>query len=143
MLGVMLPLLIWASFQESFQSTYPTMKPWNALNPFKLNEFATATIFEICYGISFICVEILFRGAFVIGVAQLLGKNAILPMVSTYAFLHFGKPLAETIGSILGAYILGTIALNKKHILGGVIIHMGVALTMDLLAYFQYYIVNS
>ena len=142
MLAFMFPLLLWASFQNSFQSTYPTMKSWSLNKPFGLNHLTTASFFELCYGFSFISVEVLFRGALIIGLTQLLGRNAILPMVSLYAFLHFGKPLPETIGSIFGAYILGTIALKKKHIFGGIIIHMGVALSMDFLAYFQYYIIN-
>ncbi len=142
MLGLMFPLLLWASFQEDFQATYPTLKAWTTQHPFGMSDWQSATLFELVYGISFVCVETLFRGALIVGVAQLLGRNAILPMVSLYAFLHFGKPLGETIGSVFGAYILGTIALKKEHILGGIIIHIGVALTMDLLAYFQYYVVK-
>ena len=71
--------------------------------------------------------------------ASVLGKDAILPMVATYAFLHFGKPMAETIGSIFGGYILGIIALQTRSIIGGVIIHMGVAIAMDLAAYIQHF----
>ena len=32
-------------------------------------------------------------------------------MAATYAALHFGKPMGETISSIFGGYILGVIAL--------------------------------
>lgn len=139
MLAFMLPLIAWASFQTDFQDTYPVFKPWNNALAFDLSPIQQSLIFELFYGVSFVCVELLFRGAFVIGLVHLLGKEVILPMVSMYAFLHFGKPLGETLGSIFGAYILGVLALNKKHILGGVIIHMGVALLMETAALYQYY----
>ena len=70
---------------------------------------------------------------------KLLGKEAVLPMVSMYAFLHFGKPLGETIGSVFGGYILGVIALKKEHIFGGFIIHVGVAYLMEITAFWQHY----
>ena len=71
--------------------------------------------------------------------AKILGKDAVLPMVVTYAFLHFGKPLGETVGSIFGGYILGVIALRTKHIFGGCIIHIGVAYLMEVMALWQHY----
>lgn len=142
MLGCMMPLLIWASFQSDFQETYPALKSWKLYKPFGLSEFKTTAIFESFYGFSFICVELLFRGALIIGLSKILGKEVILPMVTMYAFLHFGKPMAETIGSIFGSYILGVVALKKEHLFGGIIIHMGVALSMDLLAMLQHYVIQ-
>jgi hypothetical protein len=41
----------------------------------------------------------------------------------------------ETIGSFFGGFILGTIALHTKSIWGGIIIHVGIALLMELLAF--------
>ncbi|MDP6435740.1 MAG: hypothetical protein QGG46_00705 [Gammaproteobacteria bacterium] len=69
----------------------------------------------------------------------LLGKDCILPMVALYTSIHFGKPLGECLGSIFGGYILGVIALYTRNIWGGTIIHIGVALTMELAAHLQHY----
>ncbi len=139
MLAIMAPLIIGASFQSDFLSTYPILKPWLLNKPFGLTEWQTSALFEPFYGVSFFSVELIFRGAMVLGLARILGKDAILPMVSMYAFLHFGKPLGETIGSIFGGYILGVIALRSKHIFGGCMIHIGVAYLMELTALWQHY----
>jgi membrane protease YdiL (CAAX protease family) len=45
--------------------------------------------------------------------------------------------MAETFGAIIAGIVLGTLALRTKSIWGGVLIHVGVALTMDLLAVSQ------
>ena len=58
-------------------------------------------------------------------------------MIATYCFLHFGKPVTETLSSIIGGYILGIIALKNKNIWGGVMVHVGVAWSMELFGYLQ------
>lgn len=139
MLLCMLPLIAWASFQPAFIKTYPMYKFWYYDTVGTLDSWQSGLIYEVSYAFNFISVELLFRGALVIGMASILGKDAILPMVATYAFLHFGKPMAETIGSILGGYILGIVALQTRSILGGIIIHVGIALAMDIAAYIQHF----
>jgi membrane protease YdiL (CAAX protease family) len=47
---------------------------------------------------------------------------------------HFGKPLIETLSSFFGGYMLGVFALYSKNIWGGIILHIGTALFMELLA---------
>jgi len=138
MLLIMLPLIIWASFQKDFLQTYPTYQPWRSTEVFGLSHHLMGLIYELVYLADFVSVELIFRGALIIGMIKLIGKDAILPMVATYAFLHFGKPMGETIGSIFGGYILGVIALRTGSILGGCIIHIGVAFLMDFLAYIQH-----
>ena len=93
-------------------------------------------IFEFIYGADFFNVELLFRGFFVVGIAQVLGKHAIMPTVVIYCYLHFGKPVGEAISSILGGYILGIIAFYTRSLLGGVTIHIGIAWLMEAVAYF-------
>ena len=56
-----------------------------------------------------------------------------------YTFWHFGKPCPEAIGAAIAAYTLGVIALRTRSIAGGIIIHIGVALLMELAAYLQHY----
>ena len=139
---IMVPLIFWASFQPDFLEAYPTFKPWRASEVFGLSRAQMSGIYEVFYLFDFITVELLFRGALVIGLSSIMGKHTILPMVVTYAFLHFGKPMAETIGSIFGGYILGVIALYSRSILGGCAIHIGVALLMEVMALIQYYLIH-
>ena len=47
------------------------------------------------YLFNFFNIELLFRGVLVIGMVHYLGPKAILPMVVTYAFLHFGILVAD------------------------------------------------
>jgi len=134
---IMLPPIIWASFQTDFLETYPTYRLGLPVSQLGLPEWALALIYELAYGSAFIITELVFRGFLVIAVAAVIGSEAILPMVVTYAFLHFGKPLGETIGSVLGGYILGVIALYSRNIWGGVAIHLGVAWMMEIAAWWQ------
>ncbi|MDB5274260.1 MAG: family intrarane metalloprotease [Chitinophagaceae bacterium] len=140
---VMAPLIFWASFQPDFIETYPEFKPWRMREVFGLSAWQMSGMFEVLYLFDFITVELLFRGALIIGLSSVMGIHVILPMVVTYAFLHFGKPMAETIGSIFGGYILGVIALYSRSILGGWAIHMGVACLMEVMALLQYYVIKG
>ena len=139
LLSFMVPLIFLASFLPDFQQQYPQFKPWQVNEVFGMDKKTMQLVYEFFYSLSFLQVELLFRGALVIGMVSVLGKDVVLPMVVTYAFLHFGKPLGETIGSIFGGYILGIIALRTRHIFGGYIIHVGVALLMEVAALYQYY----
>lgn len=137
MLLGMIPLIGWASFQPSFLETYPIYKGWGAAETLKVPKWVTALIFEGCYGFDFISTELLIRGFLVIGMARILGRGAVLPMVAVYACIHFGKPLGETIGSVLGGYILGVLAYESRTIWGGIALHLGVAWLMELGAFLQ------
>ena len=55
-------------------------------------------------------------------------------MVVPYCMVHFGKPVPEVVGAIFAGIILGTLALRTRSIWCGVLIHISVAWTMDLLA---------
>ena len=138
MLLFMVPLIAAASFFEDFQHTYPRYKPWHTGAAFDWPFWKMGLVYEVAYGLNLLFTEYMFRGMLVVGLARILGKDAILPMVAAYAFLHFGKPLFETLGSIFGGYILGVIALNSRNIWGGIWIHMGVAWLMEIAAYLQH-----
>ncbi|MEM9324039.1 MAG: CPBP family intramembrane glutamic endopeptidase, partial [Bacteroidota bacterium] len=94
-------------------------------------------LYEVCYGSSFLAVELIFRGFLILAFTHLLGPQAVLPMVITYAFLHFGKPVTETLSSIFGGYILGIISYYSRNIWGGVFIHVGVAWLMEIFGWLQ------
>ena len=145
MFAIMIPIVFAASFLPSFLQQYPTYKPYmaSAHRFFDVPEWITMLIYEICYGLDFIGVEVFFRGFLVIGFVSIIGKKALLPMVVTYSFIHFGKPMGEAISSVVGGYILGIIAYQSRHILGGIIIHIGVAYLMDFFAILQKYVLND
>ena len=48
--------------------------------------------------------------------------------------IHYHKPLPEALAAIVAGLVLGEVAQRTRSIAGGVIVHIGVALTMDLLA---------
>lgn len=138
LLAAMIPLIAWASFQADFLSVYPTFSASRPIELFiHLSPWASTVLYQVGYALDFIGVELLFRGALVIGLARVMGKEAILPMVTVYCFLHFGKPMGECISSIFGGYILGVIAFYGRNIWGGAIVHIGIALMMEWAAILQ------
>jgi hypothetical protein len=137
MLLIILPVIAIASFENSFVAYYPTYKSNLVAETLGWPQWAPMILYEFVYGIDFFNTEFLFRGFMVIGLAHILGKDAIVPMVTTYCFLHFGKPAGEAISSIVGGYILGVIAFYSRSIWGGVIVHIGLAWMMELAAYLQ------
>lgn len=137
MLLLMLPLLIWASFQPSFLAMYPRYKPSTAETYLNVSPYLTIGSYELSYALQFIFLELFFRGFMIMKLEKYLGALAVLPMVSVYAFIHFGKPMPETLGSVFGGFILGVLALKSRSVFGGICIHIGIALLMELLAYFQ------
>ena len=134
---LMAPLIAWASFQPDFLHTYPAYERNDAATVWGVPAALPALGFELAYGWDFIATELVFRGLLVIGLAHVMGRAAVVPMVATYCCLHFGKPLGETIGSVFGGYILGVIALRTRNIWGGVAIHLGVAWLMEAAAFAQ------
>lgn len=137
MLLIMLPLITGASFHESFQRQYPMYKSTEAHLYMEVPEWLTVAGYEFAYGLDFITVEYLFRGFMVIGMIGILGRGAVMSMVVVYCFLHFGKPAGEAISSIAGGYVLGVIAYETRSIWGGIIVHMGIAWMMELVAFLQ------
>lgn len=138
MLLLVLPLVIAASFLPDFQAYYPRFKYWENIPVFGLNKFEMNIFFLISYAMDFISVELMFRGALVIGMVSLLGREAILPMALLYMVFHFGKPLGEAISSFFGGYILGVLSYYHKNIKGGIIVHIGLAWMMETAAILQH-----
>lgn len=137
LLLLMVPIILIASFQSDFLAKYPNYKDLKEFEILGIPQFITVGIYEFSYSSGFLSVELIFRGFFVILISKILGKEAIMPMVTMYVFLHFGKPLGEAISSLFGGFILGVIAYNTKNINGGIIIHIGIALMMELFAFIQ------
>lgn len=139
MLVLMIPLIAIASYMPDFQKAYPQYKFWMYSGAFGMSQVQAAVVFEFVYGLDFASVELLYRGALVVGMARVLGREAVLPMAGAYVILHFGKPLGESISSFFGGFILGIHALEKRNIFGGIIIHVGIAYLMEIAAILQHY----
>ncbi|MCZ2355821.1 MAG: CPBP family intramembrane metalloprotease [Bacteroidia bacterium] len=133
-LSIMLPLIVIASFTSDFQQTYPRYRPSLAEGYLGWPFWKTSIIFELCYGVDFVFIELFFRGFLMMAFARWLGIGALAAMVPMYVFIHFQKPLGETIGSFFGGWILGVMAYRTESIWGGVIAHLGVAWLMELTA---------
>jgi hypothetical protein len=73
-------------------------------------------------------------GPMLFGAERVLGPWVIPLMVIPYMMIHFGKPAPEAVGAIIAGATLGIVALRTRAIFAGMIIHIGVAWTMDLLA---------
>ncbi len=137
-LAAVIPISAIGATISEIGSFYPVYQrcggfAFSALN--NIPEWVSVVIYEFFYLTDFLNTELLFRGFLVIGVGKFLGKDTILPMVATYAVLHFGKPIGETISSVFGGYLLGIIAFYSRNIWGGVLIHTALAGCMELFAY--------
>ena len=139
-LALVSPLIIGASFFPDFQHAYPQYKPWVHENVFNLGILKRATLFEMSYATGFVAVESIFRGALAMTMVKIMGPRAVLAMASFYCVFHFGKPLGEAVGAFFGGYALGVLAIHSHSIFGGLIVHLGVAMLMETLAYLHHYL---
>ncbi|MCI2228313.1 CPBP family intramembrane metalloprotease [Polaribacter sp. MSW13] len=133
LLLIAFPFILFASYQPSFLRQYPSIGYTGTF----INKWLALVIYEPTYLLDFISIEWFFRGFLILGMIKSLGSKAILPMVALYVFFHIGKPTGEIIGSAFGGYVLGVISMYSKSIIGGIVIHMGVAFLMDAMAIFQ------
>jgi hypothetical protein len=132
LLALMLPLIALASTRPDFLHTYPKVKNIAFITGHARLTWPWQLLYEISYGLDFFSIELFFRGLLVITLARYAGEKAILPMAAFYCTIHFGKPLGECISSFFGGLILGVIALRTRSILGGLIVHLGLAWLMEL-----------
>ncbi len=109
-----------------FQAKYPLYKGHIGL--------ADLLVWELLYGLQFFALEFFFRGFLIHGVKDRAGALGVLAMVMPYVMIHFSKPLYETLGAVIAGTILGLLSLRTGSIAGGVLIHAGVAWTMDFAA---------
>ncbi len=131
LLLIMVPLIVAASTQNDFLSTYPKMKMIFPLPENSDPGWFYKLLFQLSYGSDFFTIEIFFRGFLVIGFMKWVGKDAILPMACFYCTIHFGKPLAECISSYFGGLLLGIISYHTRSVYGGLLVHLGIAWLME------------
>ncbi len=134
MLGILLPFIIAASFTKDFQKMYPMVTKTLTVAKIEEDKSWYVSIFEFFYGLNYVNTEFFFRGFLILALSRWLGPHVILPVAAFYVTIHIGKPMGETISSFFGGIILGVLAYRTKSIWGGVMIHVGIAFTMELAA---------
>ncbi|NJK89318.1 MAG: CPBP family intramembrane metalloprotease [Myxococcales bacterium] len=124
-----LPVVVFVSKNRDFRLTYPFYRP--AENEGLWPYFWA---WEALYALQFVGLEFFYRGFMVHGLKDRMGYSAVYAMMIPYLMIHFGKPPAEALGSIIAGFVLGTLSLKTGSIWGGALLHVAVALTMDLLS---------
>ncbi len=131
MLLIMVPLISFASTQSDFLHMYPKLKQVAFVDSLSKHPWWYKLVYEFSYGIDFVTIELFFRGFLVFVFVRYVGADAVLPMAVFYCSIHFGKPLFECISSFFGGLLLGIIAYRTQSILGGIMVHLGIAWMME------------
>lgn len=123
---VMVPFILWFSGAPQFQRTYPFYRP-------ELGEplWPRMIAWQLLYAVQFVGLEFFFRGYLIHGWKHRFGPYAVFAAMIPYCLIHFGKPLPETLGSIIAGVVLGLLSLKTNSIWPGAALHIAVAWTMD------------
>ncbi len=125
--GIMAVVVVIASFMPANQAIYPFYR-------FAGRSWADLIAWELAYGVQFFALEFLFRGALLDGLRRWAGYGAVFIMVIPYCMLHFQKTGTESLAAIVAGVVLGCLSMKYRSIWGGVLLHWGVAISMDVLS---------
>ncbi len=128
--AVVLLLVFVVSFDESFQRKYP-------MYTYAGRSWSDLLAWEAMYAVQFFSLEFFFRGTWLRSLEPAMGGHAISAMVVPYCMIHFGKPWPETLAAIVAGLVLGTLALKSRSIWAGFLVHVTIAVSMDLAALLQ------
>jgi len=127
---IVLATVTFVSYKPDFQSYYPfysqTHRSWR--------DFLA---WEGLYALQFVSLEFFFRGFMLHPLRRSLGPYAILAMIIPYCMIHYGKPYLEANAAIVAGVVLGTLSLRTGSIWCGALIHITVAVSMDVAALAQ------
>jgi membrane protease YdiL (CAAX protease family) len=126
-IAVVMPCLFIVSREPDFGTYYPFYtnagRSWFDL-----------VAWELIYGAQFFALEMFFRGWLLGALRRSLGSGAIFAMAAPYCMIHFGKPYLEAFGAIVAGVVLGSLSMRTKSIYAGFLVHVTVAVSMDLVA---------
>ncbi len=125
--GLVLIGMAFFALQDDFLRYYPFYKSSS-------RSWWDLGAWEAVYFLQFVGLEIFFRGWMVGAMRRSLGSMAVFAMAVPYCMIHYGKPYEEALGAILAGVFLGTLALRTLSVWGGLLVHLAVALSMDLLS---------
>jgi len=132
LLLLLVPVIVLASTQPDFLHYYPKVKNLAFLDGYTSPVWPWKLGYELSYGLDFLTIELFFRGLLIVALVRYAGPRAILPMAAFYCTIHFGKPLGECVSSFFGGLVLGVLAYRTRSILGGLIVHLGLAWMMEI-----------
>jgi membrane protease YdiL (CAAX protease family) len=124
---VVLPAVYFASRSPEFANYYPFYKHAS-------RSWFDLVCWELMYFAQFFALEVFFRGFWLSGLRTTMGSGAIFAMCVPYCMIHYGKPYLEAAGAVVAGIALGSLAMRTKSIYSGFLVHVTVALLMDLLA---------
>lgn len=127
---VMLPILWFVSASPEFAIKYPHLQ-------MAKSNWSIFIIYEIGMLTYLFAWEFIWRGYMLFGLEKKFGYYAIFIQMIPFVILHNGKPELETFSAIIGALILGVIALRTRSFIYGVIIHFAIMLGIDLFSTFR------
>lgn len=129
-LAFVVPAMLIVATQGDFGTYYPFYKK-SSRSWFDLLSW------EAMYFAQFFALELFFRGWMVGALRRSLGSAAIFVMAVPYCMIHYGKPYLEAHGAIVAGVVLGSLAMRTRSIYAGFLLHISVALGMDLLALYK------
>jgi len=124
---LMLPILYVVSRRPEFLAVYP-------FPPSARTSLSALVVWELAYAAQFVALESFFRGYLLFTCAARMGLLAVPVMVVPYTMIHFHKPFLECLSAVGAGCVLGVLALRYRTFWGGALLHILVAVTMDLLA---------
>jgi len=124
------PMIVLVSFTDDFRTYYPFYEEAGRSG-------FDFWVWEGLYALQFLSLEFFFRGYLLHALKKTMGAYAIFVMVVPYCMIHFGKPFLEALAAIAAGVVLGTLALKTRSIWCGVLIHVSVAISMDVAALVQ------
>jgi membrane protease YdiL (CAAX protease family) len=129
--GLCLAVVVPAMFVVANQPDFGTYYPFYKLSS---RSWFDLILWESIYFVQFFALELFFRGFIVGTLRRSLGASAIFAMAVPYCMIHYGKPYLEAHGAIVAGIVLGSLAAKTRSIYAGFLVHITVALSMDLLA---------
>jgi membrane protease YdiL (CAAX protease family) len=129
-LAIVLPLMLLVSTQPDFGTYYPFYKAAS-------RSWADFLCWEAMYWLQFFSLELFFRGWMVGALRRTLGSAAIFAMALPYCMIHYGKPYFEAHGAVVAGVVLGSLAMKTRSIYAGFLVHITVAVGMDLLSLYK------
>lgn len=126
-LAIVLPLMLLVSTQPDFGSYYPFYKGAS-------RSWFDFVLWESLYWLQFFSLELFFRGWMVGALRRTMGAAAIFAMAVPYCMIHYGKPYFEAHGAVIAGVVLGSLSMRTRSIYAGFLVHITVAVAMDLLS---------
>lgn len=128
--AVVLVCVVVVSYTDEFSTYYPFYK-------LASRSWFDFVAWELLYAAQFFSLEFFFRGWWLKACKSMMGSHAIFAMVVPYCMIHFGKPWSEALAAIIAGIVLGTLAMKTRSIWSGFLIHVSVAISMDVAALLQ------